>query len=357
MRFGSNNIARGILGASHILRGKAQVLNPGVTPAAGTISIFSGDGYAGSVYRSGSSGGLWYADENSTGVSATSYTMVVGNEGRSITYRRGAAISNAIKMWMPNHEPSIKGWFSAQSTGDFVLQTPANTVSTWINKISGFNAMQSTTTRRPIYTVDGLATGYPAVVANGTSQMMVINTVLAAGDQTVMAVMKTADTKGSTTTSWYSTPGIWGAEHAGAVSDFGWGIGGGIPYYGATNTTRANGTTLVNTNTPMIIGYTRGNFDGEVKHYLNGLQNGPATKLTAGNRSSVTNTALFCSNATTGSTGTDEFLSGALSEIIIFSSLMSPVIRNKVEGYLAWRWGQTSLLPVDHPYKTAPPAG
>jgi hypothetical protein len=27
----------------------------------------------------------------------------------------------------------------------------------------------------------------------------------------------------------------------------------------------------------------------------------------------------------------------------------------KAEGYLAWKWGLTSLLPSSHPYKTVKP--
>jgi hypothetical protein len=29
--------------------------------------------------------------------------------------------------------------------------------------------------------------------------------------------------------------------------------------------------------------------------------------------------------------------------------------RQKLEGYLAWKWGMVPNLPVDHPYKTSPP--
>lgn len=43
------------------------------------------------------------------------------------------------------------------------------------------------------------------------------------------------------------------------------------------------------------------------------------------------------------------------SEILIYTASISNGDRQKIEGYLAWKWGLTSALPVGHPYKTAPP--
>jgi hypothetical protein len=53
---------------------------------------------------------------------------------------------------------------------------------------------------------------------------------------------------------------------------------------------------------------------------------------------------------------------GDISEIIVLSSLADDALREKFEGYLAWKWdginGNTALvdaLPSNHPYKSAPP--
>lgn len=45
---------------------------------------------------------------------------------------------------------------------------------------------------------------------------------------------------------------------------------------------------------------------------------------------------------------------GDLSEIILLP-YNSDGARQLIEGYLAWRWGLTALLPSDHPYKTTQP--
>lgn len=46
---------------------------------------------------------------------------------------------------------------------------------------------------------------------------------------------------------------------------------------------------------------------------------------------------------------------GNICEIVAFSSNINAVTRQRVEGYLAHRWGTTSSLPSGHPYKSAAP--
>jgi len=44
-----------------------------------------------------------------------------------------------------------------------------------------------------------------------------------------------------------------------------------------------------------------------------------------------------------------------LCEIVVAHSTMATAVRQKLEGYLAHKWGLTANLPADHPYKTAVP--
>jgi len=46
---------------------------------------------------------------------------------------------------------------------------------------------------------------------------------------------------------------------------------------------------------------------------------------------------------------------GDISEIIFVTHNTSDANRQKLEGYLAWKWSLTALLPVTHPYKTVRP--
>ena len=46
---------------------------------------------------------------------------------------------------------------------------------------------------------------------------------------------------------------------------------------------------------------------------------------------------------------------GNLNEIVIVEGYLSTDDRQKMEGYLAHKWGTTGSLPAGHPYKTDPP--
>lgn len=46
---------------------------------------------------------------------------------------------------------------------------------------------------------------------------------------------------------------------------------------------------------------------------------------------------------------------GDIGEIVVCTESLSAGDRQKLEGYLAWQWGQQGSLPVGHPYKSAPP--
>ena len=49
-------------------------------------------------------------------------------------------------------------------------------------------------------------------------------------------------------------------------------------------------------------------------------------------------------------------LVGFIAEFVVTSSVASTEIRQKMEGYLAHKWGLAASLPADHPFKTAIPA-
>jgi len=49
------------------------------------------------------------------------------------------------------------------------------------------------------------------------------------------------------------------------------------------------------------------------------------------------------------------YLAATISEIIITANVLSTLTRQKLEGYLAHKWGLTANLPAGHPYKTVVP--
>ena len=49
-------------------------------------------------------------------------------------------------------------------------------------------------------------------------------------------------------------------------------------------------------------------------------------------------------------------LFGSISSFMVFNNVLNTTNRQKVEGFLAWKWwGDGSILPTTHPYKYQPP--
>jgi hypothetical protein len=62
------------------------------------------------------------------------------------------------------------------------------------------------------------------------------------------------------------------------------------------------------------------------------------------------------SNFNIGTLGTfNENPNADIAEIFVFNYSLNESDRQKLEGYIAYKWGLVSDLPVDHPYKILPP--
>ncbi|MNR94803.1 hypothetical protein D3C72_259160 [compost metagenome] len=337
----------------------ASVIPIGVSPDADKIALMSGTGYAGSTYTANfPTGGQWFADGVAiSGATGLNYTMTVANEGKSLTYRRSGVISNSIQLWMyPMLGTALKCWYDAALTTSFTYQGGVN-VRNWANRVSGaVAATQNTTNKYPQFTTNGLQSGYNAVVANGTFQQFTMASGFALGDQTVLAVMKTSDTKTTTTTSWWGSPGIWGNEVSGFPADFAWGFQAGYPMFGASNTKFTSTTKIVADGQPMLLSYTRNNTTGLINNYHNGsfLDSG----TTAAGTRTINNgtTSLFNSNSMNNvASGNATYLSAAISDFIIVDTVLLETDRAQLEGCAAWRWGLQSVLDPEHPFKNGPP--
>ena len=110
---------------------------------------------------------------------------------------------------------------------------------------------------------------------------------------------------------------------------------------------------LANRGNPWIRVAQRAYSDGVANHWTDGTQdmaNATVGVQTAGNTSDTDSLRLsIFSGANAMPTGTQ------LSEIVLTHSTMTNDDRQKLEGYLAHKWGLTANLPVSHPYKTKPP--
>jgi hypothetical protein len=89
----------------------------------------------------------------------------------------------------------------------------------------------------------------------------------------------------------------------------------------------------------------------------NGTETVGTTFGTSGSTFSATNSYsgpyLFDTNAA-GVGGNEEYI-GNVGEIVLYNVPISQAEMQKLDGYLAWQWAMTDLLPSGHPYKTSPP--
>ena len=138
-------------------------------------------------------------------------------------------------------------------------------------------------------------------------------------------------------------------------------------------------------NTNLLLRYTSANATGMNVAYYSGVNLQASTVpayTTAGNQPTrvwsftqkasflgmYLNGALLASNANNTLLGSwngpsigrdSEFVGryygGHMKEILFFTGDMSTDDRQKMEGYLAWKWGLQDNLPAAHPYKSAAP--
>jgi hypothetical protein len=85
--------------------------------------------------------------------------------------------------------------------------------------------------------------------------------------------------------------------------------------------------------------------------------NGTLETVTAGTASNITGgTSYFRIGAREGAVG--QYWNGTICEVVVTafaSATFSTTNRQRIEGYLAHKWGLASLLPAGHPFKSAPP--
>jgi hypothetical protein len=109
-----------------------------------------------------------------------------------------------------------------------------------------------------------------------------------------------------------------------------------------------------NSVTPGQLNIIVGTYDKtEAEIFANGLSNGAGAYST--DLTSRSNIFLGCrSNAVDGSTQS-VFFKGKINEVLIISDDLSTEERQKIEGYLAHKFGIESNLPSNHPYKISSP--
>jgi hypothetical protein len=236
---------------------------------------------------------------------------------------------------------SLALWLDADDASTIMLN--GSTVSQWNDKSGNArNVLQATAANQPAYNTTGI-NSKPALVFDGVNDTLKSTANLGiSGTQTFSIFAVHAFSWASARVALaFGTSGRYHHMASTASNQYWTGYDGGTQV--ATYTPSAPAT-------PYMIGIER---TGNTGASWNVFQNGSALALTAGNNVGV--------SLTNGPVSVGAYTDGTLAanltagEFIIVSGTLSTGDRQKLEGYLAWKWGLQANLPADHPYKTTPP--
>jgi fibronectin type 3 domain-containing protein len=117
---------------------------------------------------------------------------------------------------------------------------------------------------------------------------------------------------------------------------------------GTGGANRVNTNYGTNTGDNVLLGFYGSTTDNMQQIYKNG-------SLLVGDSSG--HNVNTVGNIFVGSGASSSYQDTTIGELIIVKGTVSLEDRQKLEGYLAHKWGLEGSLPVDHPYKAAPPGG
>lgn len=309
-----------------------------------TISVTAGTGYAGSTYTQtgGVGAGQWYAGNAAiAGATGNTYVMTAANEGKAITYRTASEISNIIQYFVP---PQMRGCIADfDAWRNDLMSISAGAIASWASKNGAWTATQAASTK-PTWSATG-RNSRPAVTGDGVGQFLDLNPsgnpLPTSGPCHLFAVGYSAGASAN-----YRMLVKWGsvstARRAIAKSN-----SNVVAQIGGTATTNMQSAE----SWPGVDRIVAANFRAD----------GGATLVIDGQFETTTDNVYGTPDDAARYIFRDasSYWNGSAQEIIFFNRELSNAERQKVEGYIASKWGLRGLLPSGHPYKSVnpPPEG
>jgi hypothetical protein len=251
--------------------------------------------------------------------------------------------TNTIQYLIPFSPTQISGmnlWLDAQDSAT-VLKT-GNNVYQWSDKSGSNNhAYNPTATAQPIISS---INGYTALGFYGSNSLSTNTLTFNNSNYSIFFVNRHVIINDG----WrlllrgYTASGNTVTIHPAAVAD------GSFAFFTSANGTDWNDLTA---NTPLYYMSTPNIAVGVVTTsvlapYWNGnVQNTKVGTTTALNRFTIGN----------GTQNGNQSFNGQIGEVLQYNVSLTPFNRQKVEGYLAWKWGIQSNLPTIHPFRAAAP--
>lgn len=238
------------------------------------------------------------------------------------------------ELWTPE-DITTALWLDAADAS--TITESGGAVSQWDDKSGNDrHAAQGLAAQQPVYTANGI-NGNPSLTFANTAKSLLMPSSVFATNPKVFIVLK------STTSSQAQMP----LRLQGSISEF-------FLILNATSSNQLYFTRrgleqrpVTHTVTNVSI-YFADLFSTSIgDYYINGTL---ATKQNSiGNAGGSSN-----ANVIGVDNGNINRFQGDLAEYIVLPSVDTDT-RQKLEGYLAWKWGLEGELPADHPYKVNPP--
>lgn len=217
--------------------------------------------------------------------------------------------------WTPDAlSADLALWLDAEDTSSITLN--GSTVSQWDDK-SGNNrhAVQGSAALQPIYTTNGL-NGKPVLSFDGSDDQLNITSSFALGETAAMVAQRSNTDQPVIEAPTVSNRGFWGSAYPGFTTHSNYAVDGG----------------------PL----------------LSAASNSAVTTASLVSQTDLLQPSAFAYKIGKG-TPSYQSLNGFIAEVVVTDTLLSTADRQKLEGYLAWKWGLVANLPSGHPYKIKPP--
>lgn len=248
-----------------------------------------------------------------------------------------AALGSALALWLDAADAST-------------ITLNGSTVSQWRDKSGNArHASQPTAANQPTYTASAFA-GKPGLTFDGVDDNLAVNYNYAGNQATLYAVVSRLPGGSTEQFVFSSYGGTNGTPLLAPMWALGFNLVTGTNWATYGNATfLSGGVTLTTDGTPFALGLVSDISGSVLDAYTNGTrtgQYGAAPRYTLGGARNFIGAEV---------NGASRFLSGRVSEIIQTETVLSTTDRERLEGYLAWKWGLEANLPSGHPFRNTPP--
>lgn len=242
-----------------------------------------------------------------------------------------------VQIFQPIQIPGCVIWLDAADRGTVGFSGSA--VSTWTSKGSASLTATSVGAGSILYSNYN---GYPSLYFNGSSTKLTTGTVPSYGTTGTTWITVSANLTPITATTPVDSSVV-------------------IATLGGTSPEKSIRYQYLNQFTIYAInnGFLRGVID-ENTNGIRGFLDQAATFVSYVNGNLVKNDT----NPATYQAGVNQafqlgnwntgYLLGHIQEVLIYNSVLSLANYQRIEGYLAWKWGLQGLLPASHPFKNYP---